>query len=118
MSLIDANTMALIVALLINVPTWYMLRESKKKAANEAATLEEEITDRVLKRAHDENSRLEERLTKCENDLEAERGLRRQADKKAAAYLTGIYLLSDQLISNDLIPCWKPEQTGPLVEKK
>jgi hypothetical protein len=78
--MIDPNFVALIAALLINVPTWLLMRESKRKAAaasreQEAAAgkVEDEITERVLTRARTEITELQALLDVERKERRADR---------------------------------------------
>lgn len=65
----DAQVAAIIIALLINVPTWIMLKANSRKVDSEAESsdatrrkLEDEITVSVLKRTEDERQAMIKRL--------------------------------------------------------
>jgi len=101
----------------------------------EARNVEDEITERILNRANAETERQQKEIddlnkrmsdmadliNTMEDELEDERKARRAAveraevaERKNTLYLNGIYILSQQLITNGHNPEWKPAETGPL----
>jgi predicted RNase H-like nuclease (RuvC/YqgF family) len=85
--MIDPNLVTLIIAILINAPTLYLLRSNKKKADAESrerdATgkkLEDEITERVLKRADSEIAAQAKKIDELQAALMVEQEAR-NADK-------------------------------------
>lgn len=104
---IDPVAASIIVALIINLPAWWALKSASQKARAETQSeqtkrdrLEDEITERVLKRADDEIKRFEERF----NSL-----------------LRGAWQLHGQVLELRGTPVYTPPQkyeTGPLGNLK
>lgn len=107
----DAQIATVIIALLINVPTWYLLRENKRRAGAEARLIEVEITERVMKTADDEMSRQQAEIDELRRQVEYMRAEFRSLLQGAWALHGQVKLLGGEPV---YVP---PSDTGPLHKR-